>query len=48
MSRKSVIEALETYFDDGSFLEDLSRRVEIHTESQEPDQISELTICLMC
>jgi len=42
MSRESVIEALETYFDDGSFLEDLSRRVEIHTESQEPDQIGEL------
>ncbi len=42
MSRESAIQRAETYFDDGSFLTDLSRRVAIKSESQEPEQLPEL------
>lgn len=42
MSRTDVIDALATYFDEGGFLEDLTRRVEIRTTSQDPDGMPEL------
>lgn len=42
MSRNNAIASAEAYFDDGSFLTDLSRRVAIRTESQEPEQTPEL------
>ena len=42
MNREKAINLLESYFDDGTFFKDLSRRVAIKTESQNPDKISKL------
>ncbi len=42
MTREAVIENLESYFDDGDFLEDLSRRVAIRTNSQDDEGYPEL------
>ncbi len=42
MTRAAVIERLATSFDDGTFLDDLARRVAIRTESQLPDSAGEL------
>ena len=42
MNREKAINLLESYFDDGTFFKDLSRRVAIETESQNPDKISKL------
>ena len=42
MSRDAVIRALHAYYDDGRFLADLSRRVAIPTESQNPDRRPDL------
>ncbi len=42
MTRNRAIARAERYFDDGRFLEDLSRRVAIPTESQNPDRGAEL------
>lgn len=41
-TRENSIERAETYFDDGSFLSDLTRLVAVETESQNPEQHSEL------
>lgn len=41
-SRKNAIRSIERYFDDGGFIEDLSRRVAIPTESQNPERASSL------
>ena len=41
-SRETAIQSIERYFDQGSFLEDLSRRVAIPTESQNPDRMGSL------
>ncbi|WP_419905845.1 M20 family metallopeptidase [Kiloniella sp.] len=41
-TREGTIQKAETYFDDGSFLEDISLLVAIETESQNPDQREEL------
>lgn len=41
-SRDTAITAIQDYFDNGSFREDLARRVAIKTESPEPDQRPEL------
>ena len=42
MSRNAAIAAAEKYFDSGSFLADLGRRVAIKTESQNPERQTEL------
>ena len=42
MSRDSAISAIEGYFDDGDFMQDLARRVAIRTESPEPERRPEL------
>jgi len=42
MSRQAAIERIDSYLSDGGFLDDLARRVAIHTESQEDSQIGEL------
>ena len=42
MSRNAAIAAVEKYFDNGSFLADLGRRVAIKTESQNPERQAEL------
>src|SRR4051812_10273458 len=42
MSRDQAISAIEKYFDGGSFLADLGRRVAIKTESQNPERQAEL------
>ena len=38
MSRAATIAAIERYFDSGGFMADLSRRVAIPTESQNPER----------
>ena len=43
MTRSDTIQRLADGFDDGSFLDDLARRVAIRTESQRPDRSAELT-----
>ncbi len=42
MNRNKAINLVERYLDDGSFLKDLTRRVAIQTESQDPSKISKL------
>ena len=42
MSRSAAIAAIEKYFDAGGFIADLSRRVAIPTESQNPGRAMEL------
>jgi len=42
MSRQNAIDAATKYFDDGSFVADLTRRVAIPTESQNPDRADAL------
>ena len=42
MNRSEAIAKIEAYFDEGEFIEDLSRRVAIPTESQNPDQMGML------
>jgi len=42
MSRSAAIAAIEKYFDAGGFIADLSRRVAIPTESQNPERAHEL------
>jgi acetylornithine deacetylase/succinyl-diaminopimelate desuccinylase-like protein len=42
MNRASAIARAHAYFDDGRFLDDLSRRVAIPSSSQEPDRKSAL------
>src|SRR5258706_3363775 len=42
MTRAAAIAAIEKYFDNGSFLADLGRRVAIKTESQNPERQAEL------
>ncbi len=42
MSRKKVIELLEKYYNSGCFFKDLSKRISIPTESQNPKMISYL------
>ena len=42
MSRAAAIAAIEKYFDGGGFIADLSRRVAIPTESQNPQRAQEL------
>jgi len=43
MTRAATLELLAESFDDGSFLEELARRVAIRTESQRPDRRDELS-----
>ncbi|MBL4720858.1 MAG: M20 family metallopeptidase [Alphaproteobacteria bacterium] len=38
MSRSQAVEQIEAYFDEGGFVEDLTRRVAIKTESQNPER----------
>ncbi len=38
MSRQEAISAIETYFDQGHFFDDLARRIAIPSTSQEPDK----------
>ena len=42
MTRKKTIEKALAFFDDGGYVEELSRRVAIRTESQKPEQRPEL------
>jgi acetylornithine deacetylase/succinyl-diaminopimelate desuccinylase-like protein len=42
MSRENAVAAIERYFDEGRFLDDLSRRVAIPTESQNPERAGAL------
>ena len=42
MTRKKTIEKAPAFFDDGGYVEELSRRVAIRTESQKPEQRPEL------
>ena len=42
MTRASVIQKIEQYFDQNHFFSDLSRRVSIPTESQIPERSAEL------
>ena len=42
MSRQATIDRALTYFDDGSYLDDVARRVAIPTESQDPCRIPDL------
>ncbi len=42
MTRAAVIERLATSFDDGTFLDELARRIAIRTESQRPESAAEL------
>ena len=42
MSRQATIDRALTYFDDGSYLDDVSRRVAIPIESQDPCRIPDL------
>src|SRR5262245_19713766 len=42
-TRENAIQAIEKYFDEGRFLEDLGRRVAIPTESQNPERMASLT-----
>ena len=42
MTRDNAISAIEGYFDDGDFMQDLARRVAIRTESPEPERRPEL------
>src|SRR4051812_46841296 len=42
MSREAAIAGAERYFDSGAFKDDLTRRVAIPTESQNPDRREEL------
>src|SRR5579859_6646493 len=42
MTRAAALSAIEKYFDSGSFLADLGRRVAIRTESQNPERQAEL------
>ncbi|MDP2699945.1 M20 family metallopeptidase [Thalassospira sp.] len=41
-TRAKTIDTITRYFDDGSFLDELTRLVEIPTESQKPERITEL------
>ncbi len=41
-TREGTIKRAETYFDDGSFLDDLTRLVAVETESQNPEQGDQL------
>lgn len=41
-NRQQALDAIEHYFDDGGFVADLSRRVAIKTESQNPERGAEL------
>ena len=41
-TRDQAIRSIEQYFDQGRFLEDLSRRVAIPTESQNPERAAAL------
>ena len=43
MSRQKAIDLATKYFDDGSFVADLARRVAIPTESQNPERAAALT-----
>ena len=38
MTRKAAIDTALAFFDDGRYVEELSRRVAIRTESQKPEQ----------
>ena len=42
MTRASVIQEIEQYFDQDQFFSDLSRRVSIPTESQVPERAADL------
>jgi len=42
MSRDSAIQAISTYFDEGTFQSELANLVSYETESQNPDQAPEL------
>ena len=42
MTRDSAIEAISTYFDEGTFQAELANLVSYETESQNPDQAPEL------
>jgi acetylornithine deacetylase/succinyl-diaminopimelate desuccinylase-like protein len=42
MSRQGAIDRVTAYFDQGTYLEDLARRVAIPTESQNPERSAEL------
>ena len=42
MNREQAMTRIDDYFESGAFFEELSRRVAIHSESQEPDQLAEL------
>lgn len=42
MSRASAIALAHAYFDDGTFLDDLSRRIAIPSSSQEPQRAAAL------
>ena len=42
MTRKVAIDTALAFFDDGRYVEELSRRVAIRTESQKPEQRPEL------
>jgi acetylornithine deacetylase/succinyl-diaminopimelate desuccinylase-like protein len=42
MSREQAIQSAEKYFDSGTFIADLARRVAIPTESQNPDRVAAL------
>jgi hypothetical protein len=42
MSRAAAIARAEAYFDSGAFRDDLSRRVAIPTESQNPERAEDL------
>ena len=42
MTRKAAIDTALAFFDDGRYVEELSRRVAIRTESQKPEQRPEL------
>ncbi|MGB0552828.1 MAG: hypothetical protein ACPGQV_09665 [Alphaproteobacteria bacterium] len=42
MSRQATIDRAVNYFDDGSYLDDVARRVAIPTESQDPDLLPDL------
>ena len=47
MSRTDAIAAAEAYFDDGGFAADLTRRVAVKSESQNPDRAAELEVYLV-
>jgi acetylornithine deacetylase/succinyl-diaminopimelate desuccinylase-like protein len=43
MTRDTAIQAVQTYYDSGQFLEELSRRVAFQTESPNPEKHEELS-----